>query len=104
MIIQVHQRVNNFHGEPCAHFLQDQSLYHNAVKKHSYLMILLSPVLFFAPNIHLQDLETIRVDGMVHSVAWRQLMSKLSTEWQEFILYVSFFLVLCHKKLKVTMC
>jgi len=52
-------------------------------------MTLLSPVLFFAADIHLQEMASICVDGIIHPVTWNQFISKLSTEWQEFTLFVS---------------
>ena len=60
-------------------------------------MVMLSPVLFCAPDVHLRGLEKIWVDGVMHSTAWRLFMGKLSEEWQEFTLYVSLSCCVSHK-------
>jgi len=97
MIIQVHQRVYNFHGQPCARLNRDQSVYCNDWKPRSFLMTMLSPVLFCAPDVHLRGLEKIWVDGVMHSTAWGLFMGKLNTEWQEFTLYVSLSCCVSHQ-------
>jgi hypothetical protein len=48
----------------------------------------LSPLLFWAPDVHLQSLEKIWVDRLVHIGPWIQFIDKLNTEWQEFSIIV----------------
>lgn len=53
------------------------------------LIALLSPLLFFAPDVHLKGLEKIWVDWILNNSVWGSFIDKLTHEWQEFILYVS---------------
>lgn len=85
----VRQRFLNFHGQPGARLNRDQSVYGKVTNKRSWLILSLSPVLFYAPEVHLRALEKMWMDGLLRDVMWVQFMSKLNTEWQEFTLYVS---------------
>jgi hypothetical protein len=48
----------------------------------------LSPLLFFAPDIHLRHLRRIWVDETVHEQAWKQFLNKVQDEWDKFLLPV----------------
>ncbi|KAK0449708.1 uncharacterized protein EV420DRAFT_760800 [Desarmillaria tabescens] len=86
MYIFVQQRFYNFHGQPGARLEREKSVYGRKPKR-TPLVALLSPLLFFAPDIHLTSLEKIWGDGLVSKVSWTIFIEKLNTEWQEFILY-----------------
>ncbi|KAK0237922.1 hypothetical protein EDD85DRAFT_832343 [Armillaria nabsnona] len=86
MYIFVQQRFYNFHGQPGARLEREKSVYGRKFKRTA-LIALLSPLLFFAPDIHLTSLERIWGDGIVSKVSWTIFIEKLNTEWQEFILY-----------------
>ncbi|KAG7448691.1 uncharacterized protein BT62DRAFT_929785 [Guyanagaster necrorhizus] len=86
MYIFVQQRFYNFHGQPGARLEREKSVYGRKPKRTA-LITLLSPLLFFAPDIHLASLEKIWGDGLVSKVSWGIFIEKLNAEWQEFILY-----------------
>jgi hypothetical protein len=53
------------------------------------LIKLLSPVLFCAPDVHLEALEKIWTDGIVGEVPWNEFMTKLNDDWERYVLFVS---------------
>ncbi len=53
------------------------------------LVRILSPILFFFPDIHLLELEKVWTDKIVVEALWKEFMQKLVSEWTEFVLYVS---------------
>lgn len=64
-------------------------MYEQSTVKRSYLVTMLSPALFFAPDVHLKTLEKIWIDEMINEVPWKKFIQKLEDEWQGLILYVS---------------
>jgi hypothetical protein len=52
------------------------------------LITILSPLLFFAPDIHLRHFRLIWVDNVIHEQAWRQFVTKVQEEWDKFLLPV----------------
>ncbi|KAK0480597.1 hypothetical protein IW261DRAFT_1473473 [Armillaria novae-zelandiae] len=86
MYIFVQQRFYDFHGQPGARLEREKSVYGRKFKRTA-LVALLSPLLFFSPDIHLASLEKICLDGLISKVSWTSFIEQLSTEWQEFILY-----------------
>ncbi|KAF9467789.1 hypothetical protein BDZ94DRAFT_1247715 [Collybia nuda] len=89
MFVFVRQRFLDFHGQPGARLNRDQSVYGKVTNKRSWLILLLSPVLFYAPEVHLRALEKMWIDGLMRDVMWVQFINKLNTEWQEFTLYAT---------------
>ncbi|GLB42358.1 putative expressed protein [Lyophyllum shimeji] len=87
MYVFVRERFYNFHGQPGARMGYDQSVYGTGRNKRSWLVLSLSPMLFFAPEVHLRALEKIWVDGITRNILWTQFLDKLYAEWQEFTLY-----------------
>ncbi|KAJ7741403.1 hypothetical protein DFH07DRAFT_964959 [Mycena maculata] len=86
MCVFVRARVYNFHGEPNARLNVDQSVY-STVHTRSWLITLLSPLLFYAPDFHLEGLHTIYTDGLIRHRGWAEFITRLNNEWQEFTLY-----------------
>ncbi|KAJ7451562.1 hypothetical protein FB451DRAFT_701497 [Mycena latifolia] len=84
-------RFHNFHGLPCARLNQDQSVYDlpGATPRRSYWIIILSPLLFFAPEVYLQSLEKAYVDKTVLLRVWKPFIHKLNEEWMDFILFAT---------------
>lgn len=78
----------NFAGQPCARLNRGQAIYDVKTKK-SLLITILSPALFFAPDVHLKKLESVFLDDMVNQVPWKAFIQQLQEEWREFIVYVS---------------
>jgi hypothetical protein len=79
----------NFAGQPCAKLNRDQPIYEGTTTRRSLLVAFLSPLLFFAPDVHLTALEGVWIDEMISHVPWKALASKPKDEWKEFILYSS---------------
>ncbi|KAJ7126106.1 hypothetical protein C8R44DRAFT_874479 [Mycena epipterygia] len=88
MCLFVRARVYNFHGEPAARLNVDQSVY-ATVRKRTWLIKLLGPLLFYAPNFHLVGLHTIYTDGLIRHRGWSEFITRLNGEWQEFTLYAT---------------
>jgi hypothetical protein len=76
----------NFHGQHGARLSRNQSIYGNAKNNPTILISILSPLLFYAPDVHLHTLENIWVDGLIHLSCWRQLIEQLQEEWTDFTL------------------
>ncbi|KAJ7485399.1 hypothetical protein FB451DRAFT_1082841 [Mycena latifolia] len=88
MCLFVRSRVYNFHGEPGARLNEAQSVY-GTVQKRTRLIILLSPLLFYAPDSNLVNLYTVLNDGLIRSRGWAELITKLHKGWREFTLYAT---------------
>ncbi|KAF4564664.1 hypothetical protein EYR36_002602 [Pleurotus pulmonarius] len=81
-------RFINFHGQPTARLCRNQAVYDES-NGRSYLITLLSPMLFSAPEVHLRMLRDIYVDQIVYAAHVNKAIDKLNREWQEFILYAT---------------
>ncbi|KAF4583408.1 hypothetical protein AB1N83_008525 [Pleurotus pulmonarius] len=88
MHIRARHRFINFHGQPSARLCRDQAIYDESSSR-SYLITLLSPMLFSAPEVHLRMLHDIYVDRIVYATHVNKAISKLNSEWQELILYAT---------------
>ena len=82
------QRLINFAGQPLARLNRNTIIYEVETRR-SALITTLSPLLFFAPDVHLDKLETVFIDRTINKVHWKSFIGKLQDEWREFILYVS---------------
>ena len=81
------QKFMNFAGQPAARLNRDQAVYDIEIHR-SILITILSPLLFFAPDVNLQKLECVFLDEMVNQVPWKAFLGQLQEDWKEFILYV----------------
>ncbi|KAJ8693654.1 hypothetical protein PTI98_008633 [Pleurotus ostreatus] len=88
MHIRARHRFINFHGQPAARLGRNQAIYDESDGR-SYLITLLSPMLFSAPEVHLRMLRDIYVDQIVYAMHINKVISRLNNEWQEFILYAT---------------
>ncbi|KAI5121417.1 hypothetical protein M0805_003189 [Coniferiporia weirii] len=80
------ERFYNFHGHHGVRLGVGQSVRGSVPKKRSWLIKLLSPVLFYAPETHLVMLEKLYVDEMIKALRWRPFQSKLQDDWDAFVL------------------
>ena len=87
----------NFYGQPEARLNRDDSVYGHWTNRRTWFIKIVSIFLFSAPDVHLENLQKMWVDGMLHKAVWEAGLKKVTDEWQEFILYVS---VTKHKCLK----
>jgi len=104
--LTAHSRFANFYGQNGARLTNDQTIY-GFQPKRTYLIKLLSIFLFYAPELHLRGtrgrrvlcpyilrprpigLESVYTDFVVSQHRWVEFITKLQSEWAEFILYVS---------------
>ncbi len=56
-------------------------------RSHTPLIVLLSPLLFFAPDVHCTALQAVWHNG-VPKTEWSAFIQKLSAEWRELIINV----------------
>ncbi|KAF9530150.1 hypothetical protein CPB83DRAFT_851058 [Crepidotus variabilis] len=90
MYIFAHARFQNFHGETCARLERDVSVHDGISKKpRTWLVKILSPILFSAPDVHLTLLRKMYVDGVLKLPDWEASAKKMNDEWQEFILFAT---------------
>lgn len=87
IVFTVHQRFLNFHGEIHARLNRDQSVFQKT--KRTWFMDLVSPLLLYAPETYLRNVQSLAVDGLVDKPSWNKLTSELTEEWKENTLYVS---------------
>ncbi|KAF9017860.1 hypothetical protein BDZ89DRAFT_1074496 [Hymenopellis radicata] len=89
LYVFVRQRFFHFYGQSSARLECDRSVYGGPVSRRTLLITSVSPLLFFAPEVHLRVLEKIWVDNILNPASWATFISKLRGEWQEFILYAT---------------
>ncbi|KAF9501528.1 hypothetical protein BDN71DRAFT_1439137 [Pleurotus eryngii] len=86
MSLYMRQRFANFWGEYGARLHREQSVHHPDGRPRTWLITLLSPILFNAPDIHLRGLHLIFIDEVAAAQPWRAFIKKLGDEWQDFII------------------
>ena len=79
----------NFHGQPGARLNRQQSVYGNRTNRRTWFIRTISIFLFSAPDVHLETLQKMWVDGILHHAIWEESLKKVSDEWREFTLNVS---------------
>ncbi|EPQ52230.1 hypothetical protein GLOTRDRAFT_122871 [Gloeophyllum trabeum ATCC 11539] len=65
-----------------ARLAANQPIYGKPEFPRSWRFRLLSPLLFYAPRMHLEQLEKIWVDQVIHYVLWQKAIDKLQEEWE----------------------
>lgn len=45
-------------------------------------------LLFNAPVVHLNSIHNVYTDGVVKSITWKKHLADLTSNWQEYVLYV----------------
>jgi hypothetical protein len=87
-----HWRFLYFHGQRHARLLKDQTVYDEPKfsSESSRLIRFLSPLLFCAPEVHLQEMKELWTDEIIIEITWKKFMTKLQDEWIVFILWVGF--------------
>ncbi|KAH9027058.1 hypothetical protein EDB84DRAFT_1239959, partial [Lactarius hengduanensis] len=81
-----HWRFLYFHGQKNARLDKHQTVYCEAKRGRTVFIMLLSPVLFLAPEVHLQEIEKLWTDDVIIDSAWKSFVPKPLEEWQELIL------------------
>ena len=83
-----HWRFLYFHGQRHARLVCDQTAYDTSNRNRSVLVSFLSPLLFFAPEVHLMEMDKLWTDEIIIERAWKSFMTKLLSEWNDLILWV----------------
>ena len=83
-----HWRFLCFHGQRHARLVGNQTVYDKPKHERTLLVTLLSPLLFFAPEVHLRDVERLWTDDVIIETIWKSFMTKLLGEWEDVILWV----------------
>ncbi len=83
-----HWRFLYFHGQHSARLERHKTVYIKPDRERTWLITLLSPLLFLAPEVHLRELEKLWTDEVIIETVWKTFMSKLLEEWGELILWV----------------
>ncbi|KAJ6588850.1 hypothetical protein B0H19DRAFT_1248446 [Mycena capillaripes] len=83
MQVFVRARVYNFHGEPSARLNVGESVY-TTIPSRTLLIKLLSPLLFYAPDLRLVDLKTIYTDGLIRHRRYSGFIKDITSDWQNF--------------------
>jgi len=81
-----HWRFLYFHGQRHARLLCDQTVYHGPKRERTALISMLSPLLFFAPDVHLDEMEKLWTDEVIIETAWKSFINKLLNEWNSLII------------------
>ena len=79
----------HFHGQKSSRQDRHKSIYKGNRRGRTILIRILSPILFFFPDIHLRELENLWTDKIIVESLWKAFIEKLVTEWTDFVLYVS---------------
>ena len=87
-IFSAHWRFLYFHGQKHARLVCDQTVYDEPKRERSIIISLLSPLLFLAPEVHINEMEKVWVDELIIKSAWRSYIDKLLEEWNSFIFLV----------------
>jgi len=82
-----HWRFIHFHGQKTPRQDRHKSIYEGNNLRRTYLIKILSPILFFFPDVHLRELEKLWTDKIIVEALWRDFMQKLVSEWTDFVLY-----------------
>ncbi|KAH9020473.1 hypothetical protein EDB85DRAFT_522627 [Lactarius pseudohatsudake] len=82
-----HWKFMHFHGQKSSRLDCYKSIYKDSRRKRTMLVRILSPILFFFPDVHLLELEKVWTDKIVVQALWKEFMQKLVSEWTEFVLY-----------------
>ena len=83
-----HWRFLYYHGQKNARLDKHQTVHDEPKRERTFFITLLSPVLFLAPEVHLQEIERLWTDDIIIDTAWKSFVPKLLDEWQELILLV----------------
>ncbi|KAH7914528.1 hypothetical protein BJ138DRAFT_362852 [Hygrophoropsis aurantiaca] len=78
----------NFCGQPGARLDADQSVYAKSKSdSKTTLLKIMNPILFGAPEVHINDLQKVYVDDTVNHARWTDFTNNLYNEWNGFTIY-----------------
>ncbi|KAF9234454.1 hypothetical protein BU15DRAFT_65698 [Melanogaster broomeanus] len=79
-------KLYNFYGQLEARLEANLSV-HPEQEESSSLFLPLDFLLFFAPSMHIKELEGIKVDNVINFARWKSFAKKLNIEWNSFTIY-----------------
>ncbi|EIN13393.1 hypothetical protein PUNSTDRAFT_129080 [Punctularia strigosozonata HHB-11173 SS5] len=82
----LHTRFLNLYGQREARLSSWESIYEDAEGAPTLLITILSPLLFFAPDIHMRNLKRIWVDSIIVESAWKQFVDNIEREWEKYLI------------------
>ena len=89
-LIKAGEKFVHFYGQPEARLNRDDSVYGHSNNRRTWFIKFISIFLFSAPDIHLENLQKMWVDGILHKAVWEERLRIVTDEWQDhIILYVS---------------
>ncbi|KAJ7901887.1 hypothetical protein B0H14DRAFT_1259081 [Mycena olivaceomarginata] len=80
-----HERFLNFYGQKSPRLYRGQSIYHepSLADRRSWSMSIISPILFYIPDVHLYSMDKVWVDQMAARLPWVKFIENLISEWKE---------------------
>ncbi|EMD35504.1 hypothetical protein CERSUDRAFT_157301 [Gelatoporia subvermispora B] len=85
MNLFAHHRFLNFYGQPYARLCHGQRVYSRSFGQRTALIGILSPLLFYAPNVHMTSLQEVWIDDILSYPHWVTYTTRLSNEWQSLL-------------------
>lgn len=85
----VHNRFLNLSGQKGARLDADQSIH--GIEVRTNLIKAITPFLFWNPDVYLENFEKIWVNNIMSSPRWNELIARLNSERQDFMLIVRIF-------------
>jgi hypothetical protein len=67
---------------------RNQFVYVGTKHTPTALIRIMSPFLFFAPDLHLQMLQSLWIDETINTVAWNKFLQKAREEWRDLTVMV----------------
>lgn len=54
----------------------------NKPQKSTYLFLLLSPILFYMPDVYIKKLNEMFVDGIINEGPWNKFWNEMRSDWE----------------------
>ena len=83
-----HERFLHLHGQKMARLNRGQSVHPVTEKKRTLLMTVISPLMLYGAEAHLNKLQDICSDFIFNAVLWKEMVGRVTDEWREFTIYV----------------
>ncbi|PCH35220.1 hypothetical protein WOLCODRAFT_155894 [Wolfiporia cocos MD-104 SS10] len=80
------ERFLNFHGQQEARLDRERTVYEENKRKRSYLIMVVSPLLFYLPDEYMRQIRRIWVDQTINHRPWKTFVTGLQRDWESSIL------------------
>ena len=81
------ERFLHYYGEPYARLDRTEGAM-ELKKTHSTIFRILTPLLFYQPDVYFEDLKKVYPDQTVHYYGWRKFVTELKDEWEKSLIPV----------------